>query len=47
MTTQEMPPALLAEMRALSQPIWDDFVTRVPEAGPLLTAFLAAVGKPS
>jgi len=45
MITQEMPPPLLAEMRALSQPIWDDFVARVPEAGPLLTAFLAAAGK--
>lgn len=45
MITQEMTPQLAAEMRAQSQPIWRAFVERVPEAEPLLAAFLDATGK--
>lgn len=45
MITQEMTAQLASEMRTQSQPIWRAFVERVPEAGPLLAAFLKAAGK--
>lgn len=45
MITQIPSPDLLAEMRAQSQPIWRAFLERVPEAEPLLKAFLDVTGK--
>lgn len=45
MITQIPSSDLLAEMRAQSQPIWKSFLSRVPEAEPLLAAFLKATGK--
>lgn len=45
MITQQPSAELVAEMRAQSQPIWQSFLTQVPEAEPLLQAFLKATGK--
>lgn len=45
MITQQPSPELVAEMRAESLPIWQDFVRRVPDSEPLLAAFLEATGK--
>jgi TRAP-type transport system periplasmic protein len=45
MITLEPSDQLMNEMRAQAQPIWQAFVARVPEAAPLLAAFLSATGK--
>lgn len=45
MITQEPSPALMTGMQSLALPIWRDFIDRVPEAKPLLMAFLEAAGK--
>lgn len=45
MITQIPSEELLDEMRAQSQPIWESFVSQVPEAESLLMAFLKATGK--
>lgn len=40
-----LSPELLAQMEAATRPIWASFVERVPEAGPIIDAYLAAVGR--
>ena len=45
MITLEPSDQLMNEMCAQAQPIWQAFVARVPEAAPLLAAFLSATGK--
>ncbi|PPD15671.1 MAG: C4-dicarboxylate ABC transporter substrate-binding protein [Methylobacterium sp.] len=38
-------PAVLAEMEKATRPMWDRFMTRVPEAAPVIEQYLAAVGR--
>ncbi|MGB1876498.1 MAG: TRAP transporter substrate-binding protein [Rhodospirillaceae bacterium] len=47
MITKEPSPELMAGMQSLARPIWRDFIAQVPEAEPLLMAFLDAAGKSS
>lgn len=42
-----IPPAPMAKrMRAVARPMWRDFVRRVPEAAPILKAYLERTGRP-
>jgi TRAP-type C4-dicarboxylate transport system substrate-binding protein len=45
MITVEPSAELMAEMRAQARPIVEAYVRAVPEAGPLIAQFLAAVGR--
>lgn len=38
-------PKMLADMRALARPMWRDFIERVPDAEPILNAYLQATGR--
>lgn len=38
-------PEMLADMRALARPMWREFIEDVPEAEPILNAYLEATGR--
>lgn len=45
MTMVDIPPAMMADMRAAAAPMIEDFLARVPEAEAPVRAYLAAVGR--